>query len=45
LSVGESYRLTSERWLTGAEVIAALEMPSAQRRAGDIYARLDPSKT
>jgi FkbM family methyltransferase len=45
LSVGESYRLTSERWLTDAEVIAALEMPSAQRRAGDIYARLDPSKT
>ncbi len=45
LSVGESYRLTSDRWLTAAEVIAALEMPNAQRRAGDIYARLDPSKT
>jgi FkbM family methyltransferase len=44
LSVGESYRLVSERWLTTAEVIAALETPSAQRRAGDIYARLDPAK-
>jgi FkbM family methyltransferase len=43
-SVGESYRLVSERWLTAAEVLAALETPSAQRRAGDIYARLDRSK-
>jgi FkbM family methyltransferase len=44
VSVGESYRLVSERWLTAAEVIAALETPGAQRRAGDVYARIDPSK-
>lgn len=42
-SVGESYRLTSERWLTAAELNAALETPSAQRRSGDIYARLNAS--
>ena len=42
LSIGESYRLASERWLTGAEVARALETPQAQRRAGDVYARLDP---
>jgi FkbM family methyltransferase len=42
-SVGESYRLASDRWLTAAEVIAALDRPDAQRRAGDVYARLEPA--
>ena len=39
-SIAESYRLTSERWLTATELMAALERPSAQRRSGDVYARL-----
>lgn len=44
-SIGESYRLASERWLTADEVSAALESPAAQRRAGDVYARLAPSQS
>ena len=40
-SPGESYRLAAERWMTGAELPAALETVDAQRRAGDVYARLD----
>lgn len=40
-SAGESYRLASDRWLTEAEVCAALETEEAQRRPGDVYARLD----
>jgi hypothetical protein len=39
-SCGESYRLTEERWMTGDELCAALETAAAQRRPGDVYARL-----
>ena len=42
-SAGESYRLATERWMTGAELSAALERADAQRRPGDVYARLDVS--
>ena len=44
-SPGESYLLASERWMTGDELAAALETAPAQRRSGDIYARLDPKET
>ncbi len=40
LSIGESYRLASDRWLTPAELMAALATKDAQRRAGDVYAKL-----
>ena len=40
-SPGESYRLAAERWMSGAELSTALETVEAQRRAGDVYARLD----
>jgi len=43
-SIAESYRLSSERWLTASELMAALETPSAQKRAGDVYARLNASR-
>ncbi len=39
-SIGESYRLASGRWLTAAELAAAIRRPEAARRAGDAYARL-----
>jgi FkbM family methyltransferase len=39
-SPGESSRLAAEQWITGAELVAALETPDAQRRPGDVYARL-----
>ena len=39
-SKGETGLLASERWLTDREVLAALRTPEAQRRAGDVYARL-----
>jgi FkbM family methyltransferase len=39
-SIGESYRLASDRWIDGGTLLKALEMPDAQRRAGDVYARL-----
>ena len=39
-SPGESYRLAVQRWITGTELLAALETEDAQRRAGDVYARL-----
>lgn len=42
-SKGETSRLASERWLTDNEVLAALRTPEAQRRAGDVYARLQAS--
>jgi len=41
-SIGESYRLASDRWLTSVELMAALETKDAHRRAGDVYARLAP---
>ena len=42
-SCGESYRLAEERWMTGDELCVALETTAAQRRPGDVYARLDAS--
>lgn len=39
-SIGESSRLVSDRWLDASETLAALRTPAAQRRSGDIYARL-----
>ena len=39
-SVGESYQLAAERWMTGAALRDALETADAQHRAGDVYARL-----
>ena len=39
-SPGESDRLTEERWMTGGELSAALKTEAAQRRPGDVYARL-----
>jgi FkbM family methyltransferase len=41
LSVGESYRLISERWLGADEASAALSAAHVQRRAGDVYCRLE----
>jgi len=42
-SIGESYRLESNRWMTASEMMDALATPNSQRRAGDVYARLGPS--
>jgi FkbM family methyltransferase len=42
-SVGESGRLAAERWMPGGELVAALATPEAQRRPGDVYARLPES--
>jgi FkbM family methyltransferase len=39
-SVGETFRFASSVWLSGREVLMALRTPDAQRRAGDVYARL-----
>jgi FkbM family methyltransferase len=39
-SSGESYRLAAPRWMSAADLIASLETPAAQRRPGDVYARL-----
>ena len=39
-SVGESNRLASDRWVDGTELLATLRTPAAQRRPGDVYARL-----
>jgi FkbM family methyltransferase len=39
-SRGETNELASDRWLNDREVLAALHTPEAQRRAGDVYARL-----
>jgi hypothetical protein len=39
-SLGESYRLEAGRWLGADGLVAALSGPSAQRRSGDVYARL-----
>jgi len=41
LCVGESHRLISTRWLAAEEVSEVLATPSMQRRAGDVYARLE----
>lgn len=39
-SAGESSRLSEETWLDGAALIEALRSEPAQRRPGDVYARL-----
>jgi FkbM family methyltransferase len=39
-SIGESSRLASASWLDGQAIAAALRTPAAQRRPGDVYARL-----
>ena len=39
-SVGESFKLESEAWLSGDELMAALETPRGRQRSGDVYARL-----
>ena len=39
-SVGESDYLASACWLDASDVLAALQAPAAQRRSGDVYARL-----
>lgn len=39
-SSGETFVLASPRWVTAAGLIAALRTPAAQRRSGDVYARL-----
>lgn len=39
-SPSESYRLAAGRWLDGQELLAILRTPEAQRRSGDVYARL-----
>ena len=44
-SSGESYELAADRWMTDDELEAALETAPAQRRSGDVYARLDPKET
>jgi FkbM family methyltransferase len=40
LSFGESYQLTCDRWLSAGELMEALARPDAQRRPGDVYAKL-----
>jgi hypothetical protein len=45
-SAGESYQLAASQWMSEADLCAALQTPAAQRRPGDVYARLDaPSRT
>ena len=39
-SIGESNQLASDRWLGASEMLATLRTPAAQRRPGDVYARL-----
>ena len=39
-SIGETFQLASTVWLSGRDVLAALRTPEAQRRAGDVYARV-----
>jgi len=39
-SVGESSRLASAPWLDASELLATLRSAAAQRRPGDVYARL-----
>jgi len=42
-SLGESYRLASSGWMDDRELLASLRSPEAQRRPGDVYARIaDP---
>jgi hypothetical protein len=43
-SVGESSRLASDQWLNASELLATLRTPDAQRRPGDVYARLSTAR-
>ena len=38
-SIGEEFKLASERWLAAEGLLAALRTPAGQKRAGDVYAR------
>ena len=40
-SPGESYDLASAAWMPAAGLLAALDTGTAQRRSGDVYARLE----
>ena len=40
-SPGESFELAGPDWLTGDRLAAVLATAAAQRRSGDVYARLD----
>jgi FkbM family methyltransferase len=44
-SAGESYRLAESSWVDVAQLLERLSRPDAQRRAGDVYARLEPTRT
>ena len=39
-AIGESGQLASEEWLDAQELLDTLRTPAAQRRPGDVYARL-----
>ena len=39
-SIGESSQLASDSWLDAATLLTTLRTPAAQRRPGDVYARL-----
>ena len=39
-SAGESYELAAEQWMTGDVLLDVLRTTPAQRRSGDVYARL-----
>jgi FkbM family methyltransferase len=39
-SAGESFRLESASWLSGAELMSSLDAPHVRQRSGDVYARL-----
>jgi FkbM family methyltransferase len=40
-SVGESFTLESQTWLSGDELLASLATARGQQRSGDVYARLN----
>jgi FkbM family methyltransferase len=42
-SVGETYRLASESWLEGAELLDSMRRRTTPGRAGDVYARVKRS--
>ena len=44
-SIGESGELASGRWLDARELLGILRSPAAQRRPGDVYARLGEDTT
>src|SRR3954470_7595900 len=39
-SAGESFRMESVSWLSGAELLSSLDTPRGRQRSGDVYARL-----